>query len=282
MRTVKRISSLAHVVATDPGEAWARLQDHLAERRDRWKPRCPYKVDGDWEERLHEILGISWPCEAASEFWAVWAQVIAPFEASGVQIGRGAFGGWGDGEPGFVRAIWHFVRHLRPVRIVETGVARGFTSRAVLEALQRNGVGHLWSIDLPPALKPELHGQVGAAVSDSLRHRWSYIKGSSTQRLPGLLSQLGQIDLFIHDSRHTERNVRFELDRAWAALRPGGALLVDDIDLNWGFSSFTRTHPGHRVLICHAEPARDDPPRFDGKGLFGIIRKAPPDPGRLQ
>src|SRR5215467_7589649 len=252
LHTVKKVSRLARVVATDPGEAWARMQDHLAERQDRRKPRCPYKVEGDWECRLHEILGASWPCAAAAEFWASWAEAIAPFEAGGVHIGRGAFGGWGDGEPGFVRAIWHIVRHLRPVRIVETGVARGFTSRAILEALQQNGAGHLWSIDLPPALKPELHGQVGAAVPDRLRHRWSYIKGSSVQRLPGLLSQLGQIDLFVHDSRHTERNVRFELDRAWAALRPGGVLVVDDVDANWGFRSFTQGFPGHQSMICEA------------------------------
>ena len=273
LETISTVSRLVHVVATDPAEAWARIQDYFAERRERRRPRCAYEVERDWERRLHQIPGIPWPCDAASEFWALWPEVMAPFEAKGVQIGRGAFGGWGDGEPGLVRAIWHLVRHLRPTHIVETGVARGFTTRVILEALERNGFGHLWSIDLPPMLKPELRGQVGAAVLDRLHHRWSYIQGSSAQRLPGLLSQLGQIDLFIHDSRHTESNVRFELGRAWAALAPGGALVVDDIDLNRGFSSFTETFPGHPSLICGAEPLRPDPPRFDGKGLFGIVYK---------
>jgi hypothetical protein len=267
------MSRLASLVAADPGESWGRIQDHFAEWRERRRPPCIYEGERDWERRLHEILGIPWPCDATSEFWALWPQVVAPFDAKGVEIGRGAFGGWGDGEPGLVRAVWHVVRHLRPARTVETGVARGFTSRVILEALERNRDGHLWSIDLPPALKPELHGQVGAAVVDGLHHRWSYIKGASAQRLPGLLSRLGQIDLFIHDSRHTEHTVRFELDRAWAALRPGGVLVVDDIDLNRGFESFTQAFSGHQSLICYAEPLRPDPPRFDGKGLFGIIRK---------
>ena len=88
-----------------------------------------------------------------------------------------------------------------------------------------------------------------------------------------MLSRLGRIDLFVHDSRHSEDNVRFELDRAWAALRPGGALVIDDIDLNWGFRSFSEAFSGHRFLICQAEPVHPDPRRFDGKGLFGIIRK---------
>lgn len=269
------ISRLAQAVASDPGEAWARIQDQFAERRERRRPRRHYEVEDDWEGRLHEILGIAWPSETVSEFWTVWARVMAPFDSQGIRVGRGAFGGWGDGEPGLLRAIWHFVRHLRPARVVETGVARGFTTRIILEAMERNGAGHLWSIDLPPALKPELCEQVGAAVPGCLHHRWSYVRGSSAQRLPGLLSRLGQIDLFIHDSRHSERNVLFELDRAWAALRPGGALVVDDIDLNDGFSIFTRS--GHRSLICHAEPLHPDPPRFDGKGLFGMIRKDAPE-----
>jgi hypothetical protein len=41
-----------------------------------------------------------------------------------------------------------------------------------------------------------------------------------------LLSCLGRIDLFIHDSLHSERNVRFELDRAWAALRPNRSIVT--------------------------------------------------------
>jgi len=267
-----QISRLTRVLR-DPGEGWARIQDHFTELRERGRPRCPYEVERDWESRLHQILGIRWPCKTTSDFWTLWSEVMRPFEAKGVRIGRGAFGGWGDGEPGLVRAVWHLVRHLRPGNVVETGVARGFTTRFILEALERNGAGHLWSIDLPPALKPELLDQVGAAVLDRHHHRWTYIRGASTQRLPELLSRLGQIDLFIHDSRHTERNVRFELDRAWAALRPGGVLVVDDIDLNWGFSSFTQIFTGHQFIICHAEPLQPDPPRFDGKGLFGIIRK---------
>jgi hypothetical protein len=90
-----------------------------------------------------------------------------------------------------------------------------------------------------------------------------------------LLSQLGQIDLFIHDSMHSERNVRFELDRAWAVVRPGGALIVDDVDANWGFRSFTQSFSVHQSTICKAEPLHPDLRRFNKRGLFGIILKEP-------
>src|SRR5215475_4590058 len=87
--------------------------------------------------------------------------------------------------------------------------------------------------------------------------------------------KLGQIDPFIHDSLHSEHNFRFELDKAWAALRPGGAIVVDDIDANWGFRTFTQAFSGHSSMICEAEPIRPDLRRFNKKGLFGVILKEP-------
>ena len=164
----------------------------------------------------------------------------------------------------------------RPGKVVETGVAHGVTSRFVLEALERNGDGHLWSVDLPP-IDRDWQKQVGMAVGDRFADRWSYMKGSSRRRLPELLSRLGQIDLFIHDSLHSKRNVCFELDRAWQALRPGGAIVVDDVDANWGFESFTQTYPVIESMICEAEPLHPDLRRFNNKGLFGIILRPSTD-----
>jgi hypothetical protein len=195
-------------------------------------------------------------------------------EAKGIKAGPQSFGSWNDGDAGLVRTIWCLTRHLKPSKVVETGVAHGVTSRFILEALKRNGSGHLWSVDLPP-IERVWQKQIGIAVGDAYADRRSYIRGSSRRRLPGLLSQLGQIDLFIHDSLHSERNVRFELDRAWAALRPGGAVVVDDVDANWGFRSFIHAFSGHQSMICEAEPLHPDLRRFNQKGLFGIILKDP-------
>jgi hypothetical protein len=74
-------------------------------------------------------------------------------------------------------------------------------------------------------------------------------------------------------SRNTISNVRFEMDRAWAALRPGGAIVVDDIDVNRGFHAFAQSFSGCEAIVCEAEPLRPDPRRFNKKGLFGIVLK---------
>jgi predicted O-methyltransferase YrrM len=153
--------------------------------------------------------------------------------------------------------------HLRPAKVIETGVARGITSRIVLEALTRNEVGHLWSIDLP-AMDPTLHAEIAVAVPESLRGRWTYITGTSRRRLPKLLENIGPIDLFLHDSSHTERNVRFELEHAWAALRAGGALVADDVQQSSAFDSFSGAMTNGRSFVCQAD---------DGRALFGVAVK---------
>jgi hypothetical protein len=261
-------------LAADPLQVWTTIQDTYVAKREQREPQCQYDSDDNWEQRLHDSLGVPWPCTATAEFWGLWPKVIRELEAKGIRVGPESFQSWNDGDAGLVRAIWCLIRHQRPKKVVETGVAHGVTSRCILEALERNGEGHLWSIDLPP-LERVWRKQVGAAVGDCYADRWSYIRGSSRRRLPGLLSCLGQIDLFIHDSLHSEHNVRFELDRAWAALRPNGALVVDDVDANWGFQSFTQSFSGHKSMICEAEPLHPDLRRFNDKGLFGIILKQP-------
>jgi hypothetical protein len=259
-------------VASDPVEAWIRFREQYAAHREGVTPTDLYQADRDWENHLCRMVELASPDDLAVEFWNLWRKVLQDLEVKGVQAGPASFKGWNDGDAGFVRAIWYVVRHLRPATVVETGVAHGVTSRFILEALEKNGQGHLWSIDRPP-IEPEWQSQIGVAVDDRLRHRWTYISGSSRQRLPGLLSQLGKVDLFVHDSLHSERNVRFEMDSAWQAMPPGGVIVVDDIDVNKGFRSFTQAFPGQRALECESEPIRPDLRRFNRKGLFGIIRK---------
>jgi hypothetical protein len=270
-----RVRRLAGAVLVDPMEAWLRLREQLNVRAEQHRAPYPYAADPDWEERMHALLGLPWPCPAVAEFWTLWPVVIESLQTKGLAVGVGFFGGWNDGEPEIVRAVWCLTRHLRPERVVETGVGRGITTRFILEALERNGVGHLWSIDLPQLLDPERNREVGAAVDQRCRHRWSYVEGSSRRRLPALLATLGEIGLFVHDSRHTEYNTRFELEQAWRHLRPGGAAVADDIDLNWGFRSFTGATGVHSALIGAARPPQPDPRRGTSGGLFGIVRKDP-------
>jgi hypothetical protein len=274
MSALNLIRRSVTALAADPAEFLERVASELRELPERRRPVRPYVADSGWQERFHDHLGLESPCRDAAAFAQLWSDVLEEMTRKGVRTGPMSFLRWNDGDAGLVRSIWCLALHLNATKVVETGVAHGVTSRFVLEALLRNGGGHLWSVDLPPQLHPELHDQIGVAVRDGLRGDWTYIKGSSRRRLGGLLKQIGPIDLFVHDSKHSADNVLFELRSAWAALRTGGAMVVDDIDANDGFHVFCAGRPDARSWVCEAEPIRPDERRTNHKGFFGIIIKS--------
>jgi predicted O-methyltransferase YrrM len=266
----------SYVMLRHPREGIERARGRIDTRGDRrelanlGRPLSEhYAVAGDWAPVLHKATGSPWPCQESEQFSKVWDATISGQVAAGVRVGLASYRGWNDGDRAQGEAIWCLVAHQRPATVVETGVAHGLTSRVILEGLQRNGNGHLWSIDLP-AIDPALHHEIGTAVPADLRSRWTYVEGTSRRRLPELVRKLQQVDLFIHDSLHTARNTYFELDTVWPALPPGGAAVVDDINRNLAFSRFLeRAAPEAWVTAMHVT----------GDGLWGTVIKTRPEPG---
>jgi predicted O-methyltransferase YrrM len=121
-------------------------------------------------------------------------------------------------------------------------VAYGVSSVFILKALEVNGRGTLHSIDLPP-LRSEHERFWGIAVPEALKVRWRLHRGSSARVLPRLLEEASTIDLFVHDSLHTLRNMRREFDTVWPQLRKGAVLMADDVERNCAFSELRRKSP---------------------------------------
>jgi predicted O-methyltransferase YrrM len=240
-------------VVAEPYEGIERTLERVSEFRDRRRPPWRYEVIEACEERVHELIGAQWPCEEGHGFDEVWSTGVDDLAARGLQIGRGTFGGWDDADARLAGLAWCLARHLRPDRVVETGVARGLTTRVLLEALERTGRGNLWSIDLPPLLEHGLADQTGAAVPHRLHERWNLLRGSSRRLLPSLVADLGQIDLFLHDSMHTARNLWFELSQVWPAMSPGGAVLIDDVEKNVATGRFLQAHPTTPAAISWSD-----------------------------
>jgi hypothetical protein len=230
----RRLERVVTAIVADPVEVAFYLPEVLSER---FAYPVGYIIEEEWEARLHRALGAPWPCPEAAEADRLWTTVGEELASQRLECGRYTYGGFSDGDPAFTRAAWCSVRHRRPEVVVETGVARGVTTRFILEALERNQCGHLYSIDLPHLFDARIHEETAAAVPRHVRERWTYIRGSSRRRLPRLLSETGSVDLFVHDSLHTARNMRFEMDHIWAALSPHGIMIVDDV-LNQSFREF--------------------------------------------
>jgi predicted O-methyltransferase YrrM len=140
------------------------------------------------------------------------------------------------------RCCYLLCRLLEPDVVVETGVAYGVSSAFILRALEENGRGVLHSVDLPP-LRRECERFWGMAVDKTLEERWTLHRGSSARVLPRLLEELNTVDLFVHDSLHSYRNMRREFEAVWPRLRTGGVLVADDVERNRAFGELQRETP---------------------------------------
>jgi predicted O-methyltransferase YrrM len=152
--------------------------------------------------------------------------------------------------------LYRLLRDVRPQVAVETGVCNGVSTAFLLLALEDNGEGELHSIDLPEVAGEEYEqgtfwdGKGGAVIPPGkepgwmvpvdLRHRWHLVLGPSQDELPPLLERLGAIDFFMHDSEHSYECMSFEFRAAWEALREGGVLVADDVNVNTAWDEFVR------------------------------------------
>ncbi len=136
-----------------------------------------------------------------------------------------------------VEVLYDLVRSLRPERVLETGVALGWSSLAILLALESLGRGELVSIDMPyPGMNNDTY--VGIAVPSHLRARWTLIRRPDRDVLKPTVRRFGPIDLAHYDSDKSRPGREFAYPTLWKALRPGGILVSDDIADNSVFHEF--------------------------------------------
>lgn len=135
------------------------------------------------------------------------------------------------------KILYTLLRIVKPEVVVETGVGKGFSSTFILEALEDNQRGHLYSIDI--GIDIDLGGStIGDLIPIRLRHRWSFIEGLSSKRLKPLLARLDQVDFFFHDSEHSYKNMIYELRTVYPTLKDEGILLSHNANLNDAFLNF--------------------------------------------
>jgi predicted O-methyltransferase YrrM len=223
-----------------PGEFVDRAAAILSSR---WESsfgiRAEYRSVGV-EEGIGQLLSLLGPkaaCALEDEALSEIERCVKQREAELLQTAP--FGRFHNGDVLLVRLCYLLARTLRPKSVIETGVCYGVTSSYLLQALEVNAEGNLWSIDLPP-LATNGDDYVGRLVPEELRARWTLCRGTSKKLLRPLLAELGYIDLFIHDSLHTYGNMKREFLTAWPALRSGGVLISDDVEGNPAFSDLAR------------------------------------------
>lgn len=128
--------------------------------------------------------------------------------------------------------LYLLIRCVEPQVVLETGVLYGASSAFILKALGDNGLGRLYSFDLPN--DDGMPGQ-DSFVPEALAARWELILGDSRRELPELLDQVASVDMFFHDGLHTFQNMYWEYETIAARLSPGGVIASHDVLLRLPF-----------------------------------------------
>lgn len=149
--------------------------------------------------------------------------------------------------------LYALIRAVRPKIMIETGGTPGKSTAFLLQAMEMNAEGHLYTIDLAPdpvnQSKLEHHDQwhelrpaeVGSnwVVPDHLRKRHTLLQGKSSDLMPPLLERLGRhVDLFYHDSDHSYENMTWEFRAVLPFIKSGGIIASDDVLANDSFFDF--------------------------------------------
>lgn len=214
-----------------------RLRDHL-DRADRASSAA-------WC-RAHAEDPAAWAKSVDADGWTQATAFAAGHVAHARDVLTGAASSLGGG--GFPALLYFLVRQRRPSRVVETGVAAGHSSRAILRALAANQHGHLWSSDLPYFTLNDAERLIGVLVESPLKSRWTLMTEGDRRCLPDIVSKAAPIDMLHYDSDKSREGRSF----AWSLVAPhlshDALVLFDDIQDNGHFRDLTRTVKNFRVF----------------------------------
>lgn len=159
--------------------------------------------------------------------------------------------------------LYYLCKIIKPEKIVETGVAYGKSTSYILQALNENNKGTLYSIDLVNKSWQPIK-MVGSMIPNRLKNRWKFVEGESSKKLEPLLRSIGSIDIFYHDSLHTYKNMMYEFRTSWPFIKKDGILISDDVGSNDAIYDFS--HQFNQAPVIFSK--QNDEPKS------GFIRKS--------
>lgn len=144
------------------------------------------------------------------------------------------------GGGGSIDLIYFLCRFLKPNYVLETGVAAGWSSYAVLEALSENEKGFLDSSDLPYFRIENPEQYIGILVPERLRKlkNWHLKTKGDTENLIGFLTGNKKYSIVHYDSDKRKKSRLDFLKRIEPWLDNEAVLIMDDIQDNLAFKEY--------------------------------------------
>ena len=151
--------------------------------------------------------------------------------------------------------LYAVVKAKNPKVVIETGVANGITTNAIMKALELNeNKGELHSFDV---LQETSKAYIG-------KGKWNFhlLNPKNTyKQIVNEITKLPKVDIWVHDSNHGYRWQKFEYLLALSVLNKNGILISDDIDASSAWGELAKTHFRKSYVI------------FDSRKFIGIALK---------
>ena len=152
------------------------------------------------------------------------------------------------GGAGDIDLLYNLGEHIQANRIIETGVAYGWSSLAILLSLQNRPGAKLISSDMPYA-KLGNEDYVGCVVPKDMKKHWKLIRLPDRQALPQAIAELGEVDMCHYDSDKSYRGKKWAYPLLWSALKKEGIFVSDDIGDDFAFRDFTQQIGKEPVIV---------------------------------
>ena len=144
--------------------------------------------------------------------------------------------------------LYNIAENSEARKVIETGVAYGWSSLALLFSLTTREGSVLVSTDMP-YINRSSADYVGCVVPDKLRCCWEIIAGPDKFALPQALEKVPTIDLCHYDSDKSYNGRMWAYELLWGALKPGGYFISDDIGDNLAFRDFCNQIQKEPVIV---------------------------------
>lgn len=176
--------------------------------------------------------------------------------------------------------LHHLIMMQRPERVLEIGTMHAGTTEVLARAVVEAGRGHVDTIDpygaerCPPLI---------AEFPPELRERISFFAQSSAMYFDEAIARSRTYDLVLIDGSHELEFAAFDLDCTARLMRPGGVVVLDNIEQvgpRFATKLFLERHPdwidvaGVVGLIEPGEPLAEPKPSFPDTKNY--VLQAPP------
>ena len=155
------------------------------------------------------------------------------------------------GGEGAISFLYHLVKEKKFKNIIETGVAYGWSSLAILLAIKDIENALLISNDMP-YIKANNEDYVGCVIPENIKSKWQLQRLPDVKGIPLALNFFNHnIDLCHYDSDKSYTGRKWASPILWSSLKNGGLFVSDDINDNIAFKQFCEDVNRIPIIIEH-------------------------------